>query len=46
LESKAIIILAVLKEIGGGSFIQIRRVGKCGLCNFKLTLFTGSRIKG
>jgi hypothetical protein len=30
--------VSVLKEIGGGSFIQIRRMGKCGLCNFKGTV--------
>jgi hypothetical protein len=38
LESNAIIVLvSFLKEIGGGSFIQSRRVGKCGRCNFKRT---------
>jgi hypothetical protein len=38
LESKAIIVsVSVLKEIGGGSFIPIRRVWKCGLFNFKQT---------
>jgi hypothetical protein len=26
--------VSVLKEIGG-SFIQLKRVGKCGRCNFK-----------